>query len=47
MYRTYPHKKMKFGHHHPNYGFNYVNQNASQITDSLKKLVIYAEKVGF
>ncbi|HEY7078340.1 MAG TPA: hypothetical protein VH500_01485 [Nitrososphaeraceae archaeon] len=38
---------MKFGLHHPNYGFDCVNQNASRITDNLKKLATSAEKLGF
>jgi alkanesulfonate monooxygenase SsuD/methylene tetrahydromethanopterin reductase-like flavin-dependent oxidoreductase (luciferase family) len=38
---------MKFGLHHPNYDFDYMNQNTSQITYNLKKLATSAEKLGF
>jgi len=38
---------MQFGLQHPNYNFDYDGQDASQIIDSLKNLVIKAENLGF
>ena len=41
------HNTMKFGVQHPNYSFDYTNQDSSQIVDSLKNLVTRAETLGF
>ena len=38
---------MKFGLQHPNFSFDYKNQDASQITDTLKNLITKAENSGF
>ena len=38
---------MKFGLQHPNFSFDYKNQDASQITDTLKNLIMKAENSGF
>lgn len=38
---------MQFGLQHPNYSFDYDGKNASQVFDSLKKLIIKAENSGF
>jgi len=38
---------MQFGLQHPNYSFDYDGRDASHIIDSLKKLVIKAENLGF
>jgi F420-dependent oxidoreductase-like protein len=38
---------MQFGLQHPNFSFDYEDQNASQIADSLKNLVRKAENAGF
>jgi F420-dependent oxidoreductase-like protein len=38
---------MQFGLQHPNFSFDYEGQDSSQIVDSLKNLIIKAEKSGF
>ena len=38
---------MQFGLQHPNFSFDYQGQDSSQIVDSLKNLIIKAEKSGF
>jgi F420-dependent oxidoreductase-like protein len=38
---------MLFGLQHPNFSFDYEGQDSSQIVDSLKSLIIKAEKSGF
>ena len=38
---------MLFGLQHPNFNFDYDEQDASQIVDSLKDLATKAEKLGF
>lgn len=38
---------MKFGLQHPNFSFDYKNQDASQIADTLKNLITKAENSGF
>ena len=38
---------MRFGLQHPNFSFDYEGQDSSQIVDSLKNLIIKAEKSGF
>ena len=38
---------MKFGLQHPNFSFDYKNQDASLITDTLKNLITKAENSGF
>ena len=38
---------MQFGLQHPNFSFDYDGQDSSQIVDSLKNLIIKAEKSGF
>lgn len=38
---------MQFGLQHPNFSFDYENQDTSQIADSLKNLVTKAENAGF
>ncbi|MGC2573295.1 MAG: LLM class flavin-dependent oxidoreductase, partial [Candidatus Nitrosopolaris sp.] len=38
---------MKFGLQHPNYSFDYRNQDTSQIVVSLSNLVTRAEMLGF
>ncbi|HJR47465.1 MAG TPA: LLM class F420-dependent oxidoreductase [Nitrososphaeraceae archaeon] len=38
---------MKFGLQHPNFSFDYKNQDVSQITDTLKNLITKAENSGF
>jgi F420-dependent oxidoreductase-like protein len=38
---------MQFGLQHPNFSFDYKNQDTSQIADSLKNLVTKAENAGF
>jgi hypothetical protein len=35
---------MQFGLQHPNFSFDYEGQDSSQIVDSLKNLIIKAEK---
>jgi F420-dependent oxidoreductase-like protein len=37
---------MKFGLQHPNFSFDYKNQDVSQITDTLKNLITKAENSG-
>ncbi len=38
---------MKFGLQHPNFSFDYKNDDTSQIVDSLKDLILMAENAGF
>jgi F420-dependent oxidoreductase-like protein len=38
---------MQFGLQHPNFSFDYKNQDTSQIADSLENLAIKAENAGF
>ena len=38
---------MQFGLQHPNFSFDYENQDTSQVADSLKILVTKAENAGF
>ncbi|MGA7370365.1 MAG: LLM class F420-dependent oxidoreductase [Nitrososphaeraceae archaeon] len=38
---------MKFGLQHPNFSYDYSNQNTSQIIDTLGNLVVKAENKGF
>ncbi len=38
---------MKFGLQHPNFSFDFRNDDASEIVDSLKNLVTRAETLGF
>src|ERR671931_580116 len=38
---------MQFGLQHPNFSFDYKNQDASQIADTLSNLVTKAENAGF
>jgi F420-dependent oxidoreductase-like protein len=38
---------MQFGLQHPNFSFDYKNQDTSQIADSLKNLVTKVENAGF
>ena len=38
---------MKFGLHHPNFNFDYRNDDSSQIIDCLTNLVTRAETLGF
>ena len=38
---------MKFGLQHPNFSFDYKNDDTSQIVDSLKDLILTAENAGF
>lgn len=38
---------MKFGLQHPNFSFDYKNEDTSQIVDSLKDLIFIAENAGF
>lgn len=39
--------KMKFGLQHPNFSFDYKNEDTSQIVGSLKDLILIAENAGF
>ena len=39
--------KMKFGLQHPNFSFDYKNEDTSQIITSLKDLILIAENAGF
>ncbi len=39
--------KMKFGLQHPNFSFDYKNEDTSQIVGSLKDLILIAENTGF
>ncbi|HYT45720.1 MAG TPA: hypothetical protein VEP90_25570, partial [Methylomirabilota bacterium] len=38
---------VKFGLQHPNFSFDFRNDDASEIVDSLKNLVTRAETLGF
>ena len=38
---------MKFGLQHPNFSYDYSNQNTSRIIDTLSNLVAKAENKGF
>jgi F420-dependent oxidoreductase-like protein len=38
---------MQFGLQHPNFSFDYKNQDASQINDTLNRLITKAENAGF
>ena len=48
LYADYGHHNtVKFGLQHPNFSFDFRNDDASEIVDSLKNLVTRAETLGF